>query len=1019
MKNLYYNTQKFMFRIPNDVERKLDFTEEEIKNACLDAKFREKVSIASPALVDMMDLYIKNPEKLSEKKLVNFQNLIMKYLIRSKNRTTPFGLFSGVGLGKFGDSDTFDVSGAKYQKKVNIDSEWLFGFISQLEKIKSQRLRFKINDACYIKGNRAILLYSTEKEIEEISVRATRVFEIIYESCQEFKEYNQIARIIEEEYPNVPNEKVTFYLNELISKEILISDLRPSLNSRDQIAYVIERLRESALFEEAGNIIEISKMCTSYMNLPVGEGITLYDKIVSKMKLLYSCSSYLQVDTVIENAVFEIKSTVANKINRLASFFVYISNDKNESHTYLDEYRNKFIEKYGVDREVPLLEMLDSNIGIGAPTSYLNPQNDFFEEDSTKPNYNLRLKNYLLNKYESAITNKTSITLEQDEIEGILKREIKTDEVPISLELYFQLKKKNDELNLCLGPNCGSFVAGKTFGRFSTISDEFADMLEDINKEERRLRDDNIEMCEIGFLPAPARNGNIVRTRTFREKKTVIFTAADKGTTDVINIKDISIGVFNELFYARDYKTKKLVVFESNNMYNPMLNPNILRFLQDISHEGKRSWSEFPWTYIFSEFRHVPAIKFEDIVIENEKWKLNLSEMRLEKKNFEEFKCKFLQLIKDKNIPDDIYLTEADNRIKLDLKKELSIRIIFDEFKKHGSRDLILERAEAGENITYSGEGGHTTEIVVPLFRKEKELQNVYPAEKVIIERKKHLELPFENWLYFNLYCNSNREDELIAFDIMDFCEELKKKYDVDYFFMRYVDPKPHVRLRIKGTQEVLLQIYPLIIKWQHQLLDDGIIGDLKISIYDREIERYGGLHLMDIAEQVFFIDSFIVESILRMKRLGVLAMDQEDIAIISIIMYTQGFYETFEEQMNFLAINYHTSDFMSEFKKKKQRLVSLCGCENDWKELLSNEEGTSLYNLLNMRTVVLNKYRDEINNINQDPLFKNGIVASVIHLHCNRIIGTDRELERKLMAFSESIMYAKRYIMKRNEDHE
>ena len=100
MKNLYYNTQKFMFRIPTDVERKLDFTEDEIKNACLDAKFREKVSIASPALVDMMDLYIKNPEKLSEKKLVNFQNSIMKYLIRSKNRTTPFGLFFRCRSGK-------------------------------------------------------------------------------------------------------------------------------------------------------------------------------------------------------------------------------------------------------------------------------------------------------------------------------------------------------------------------------------------------------------------------------------------------------------------------------------------------------------------------------------------------------------------------------------------------------------------------------------------------------------------------------------------------------------------------------------------------------------------------------------------------------------------------------------------------------------------------------------------------------------------------------------------------------
>ena len=46
----------------------------------------------------------------------------------------------------------------------------------------------------------------------------------------------------------------------------------------------------------------------------------------------------------------------------------------------------------------------------------------------------------------------------------------------------------------------------------------------------------------------------------------------------------------------------------------------------------------------------------------------------------------------------------------------------------------------------------------------------------------------------------------------------------------------------------------------------------------------------MDIGRASIFIDSFIVESILRMKRLGVLAIDQEDIAIISIIMYTQDF---------------------------------------------------------------------------------------------------------------------------------
>ena len=98
--------------------------------------------------------------------------------------------------------------------------------------------------------------------------------------------------------PNDVERKLDF-TEEEIKNACLDAKFREKVSiARDQIAYVIERLRESALFEEAGNIIEISKMCTSYMNLPVGEGITLYDKIVSKMKLLYSCSSYLQVDSI-------------------------------------------------------------------------------------------------------------------------------------------------------------------------------------------------------------------------------------------------------------------------------------------------------------------------------------------------------------------------------------------------------------------------------------------------------------------------------------------------------------------------------------------------------------------------------------------------------------------------------------------------------------------------------------------------------------------------------------------------
>ena len=59
-----------------------------------------------------------------------------------------------------------------------------------------------------------------------------------------------------------------------------------------------------------------------------------------------------------------------------------------------------------------------------------------------------------------------------------------------------------------------------------------------------------------------------------------------------------------------------------------------LDFLQDISYEGKRAWSEFPWSYIYADFRHVPAIKFKGIVLQSEKWKINLQELKLKKNNF-------------------------------------------------------------------------------------------------------------------------------------------------------------------------------------------------------------------------------------------------------------------------------------------------------------------------------------------------------------------------------------------------
>ncbi len=100
--------------------------------------------------------------------------------------------------------------------------------------------------------------------------------------------------------------------------------------------------------------------------------------------------------------------------------------------------------------------------------------------------------------------------------------------------------------------------------------------------------------------------------------------------------------------------------------------------------------------------------------------------------------------------------------------------------------------------------------------------------------------------------------------------------------------------------------------------------------------------------------------------------------------------------------------------KRYDHLFEKICDIENSWGNLKNREDGKIIYELLIERDEVIDEYRKRISIINSDPIFKNGIVASVIHLHCNRLLGTNRELERKLMAFAESVMYAKKYIMKR-----
>lgn len=112
-------------------------------------------------------------------------------------------------------------------------------------------------------------------------------------------------------------------------------------------------------------------------------------------------------------------------------------------------------------------------------------------------------------------------------------------------------------------------------------------------------------------------------------------------------------------------------------------------------------------------------------------------------------------------------------------------------------------------------------------------------------------------WLYYKIYTGHKMADELLCQAIKPLTIEFKKKEWIGkWFFIRYVDPKHHLRIRFKVNDvihlgEIITTIYRTLQPW----IDQDLIWKIQLDTYQREIERYGN-DTMELSESLFYYNS-------------------------------------------------------------------------------------------------------------------------------------------------------------------
>lgn len=247
-----------------------------------------------------------------------------------------------------------------------------------------------------------------------------------------------------------------------------------------------------------------------------------------------------------------------------------------------------------------------------------------------------------------------------------------------------------------------------------------------------------------------------------------------------------------------------------------------------------------------------------------------------------------------------------------------------------------------------------------------------------------------EEWIYYKIYCGNRTSDSILAETVKPLVKNLLNDKVIDkWFFIRYIDPDNHIRIRFHCPE--LSNLIHVIEEFKNAIkphMESGLVWNIKLDTYQREMERYGKANIIN-SEDFFFVDS--------MTCINALDLIQDDeilflFALKSIDAILSMFELNTEEKVSFSKKN--NDSFRKEFKvdKKFSKKLNLKYqiTKNKLEQFMSQDIDNlylPLTDILKVRDGMLKPVISKINN----PDFK--LVSSYVHMTINRLFRDKQRL--------------------------
>jgi lantibiotic biosynthesis protein len=824
-----------------------------------DSFFRTALYLASPGLFERLNLADFKYERMSERE----QLTIQRYFNRISFRPTPFGLFSSVSLVSWGSKT--DVEILEHDLKITVQPDQTYVMtmgrellLNELAPISSfipnPSLYRTANEYRFIRtsidnsnNKRDYLLQSTafSKSLKDL---------IVY--CLAGKNKNDVIKFIENEW-GCSAQDGEDYFEFLTDAQLLINSLNANITGQDYLSRLDQHLSNAGI--TSIRTLKLKNLLKS-LDDPAITPAFFKDISNSLLSLLPGQNENINFRDEQLNVILgrELAGSVDKKYQgQIAdALFALDKLAAKDAVPNMEKFARTF-QLHFEGQSLPLLAALDPETGIGYQDYAPESNNRLLETVNIQPNYSLKkaldwtaAHSYLLDCWQKIRDGAPPvIRLGHDELVNLKAGD---ESPPIQgLSILFRIVKDKIYLESAGGVNAPALM-----GRFTVTGTDIHEAACSIARAQEAVNPEII-FAELLHLADPHVDNVNRREKIWSWEIPVTATSLNEPAYQ-LELSDLHVSIENDKVVLRSLKHNKVVIPRLTSAYNHSNNRlPLFRFLADISYQFGRSNLLLDLRQFFPGISFYPSVEYKGTILHLATWIISEKEIAsLQMAKHQDVIAAFEQISKARQLPDMFSLTEGDQQLTFN-RDSAEDRLFFAACIKQ-KKEAVIKEYHRDEL-----ENGFVNQFNAFIYSGEPISIPSMPRQALLAGKQQRKFIPGSEWLYLKIYSSRIGASRLL-FRIIPLLRRTYKHGKIGrWFFIRYEDHAPHIRLRMRISPDDISEV---LIAFKEKLEDrikHHVIREYQIDTYSRELERYQ-TNGFEVTEQFFCASSEFVVSYLK-----------------------------------------------------------------------------------------------------------------------------------------------------------